>query len=229
MPRCPARHSTRHPRGSDDRCGCTGRLALPRRGQAARLARALLRRRQHRGGRPGAGGLHPVGSQRTPHPRRGALRGIPAFDRHEPCPGPQPAWARLAAHRSPAHPGEPSAEERVTQERRLEVIRALRYLPTRQRDCVALRYYLDLSIPDIAATLGVSTNSVKTHLQRGLRSMGQKLGGRALEERLHDALHGATTARSRPTCLPWSSTASPTTAPAAGGPGAPSLPRRAVS
>jgi RNA polymerase sigma-70 factor (ECF subfamily) len=40
---------------------------------------------------------------------------------------------------------------------------------------VALRYYLDLSIPDIAETLGVSTNSVKTHLQRGLRSMAQTL------------------------------------------------------
>ena len=31
------------------------------------------------------------------------------------------------------------------------------------------------SIPDIAETLGVSTNSVKTHLQRGLRSMAQTL------------------------------------------------------
>jgi signal transduction histidine kinase len=33
----------------------------------------------------------------------------------------------------------------------------------------------ELSIPEIAATLGVSTNSVKTHLQRGLRSMAQTL------------------------------------------------------
>jgi RNA polymerase sigma-70 factor (ECF subfamily) len=55
------------------------------------------------------------------------------------------------------------------------VVEALRALPKRQRDCVALRYYLDLSIPDIAETLGVSTNSVKTHLQRGLRSMAQTL------------------------------------------------------
>jgi DNA-directed RNA polymerase specialized sigma24 family protein len=41
-----------------------------------------------------------------------------------------------------------------------------------------LRYYLDLSIPEIAETLGVSTNSVKTHLQRGLRSMAQSLEGK---------------------------------------------------
>ena len=55
------------------------------------------------------------------------------------------------------------------------MVEALRALPKRQRDCVALRYYHDLSIPDIAETLGVSTNSVKTHLQRGLRSMAQTL------------------------------------------------------
>lgn len=79
-------------------------------------------------------------------------------------------------HRPPAAPDEPSAEEHAagSQERR-EVVEALRALPKRQRDCVALRYYLELSIPDIAETLGVSTNSVKTHLQRGLRSMAHTL------------------------------------------------------
>jgi RNA polymerase sigma-70 factor (sigma-E family) len=82
-------------------------------------------------------------------------------------------------HRPPAAPDVPSAEEHVaeSQERR-EVVEALRALPKRQRDCVALRYYLELSIPDIAETLGVSTNSVKTHLQRGLRSMAQSLEAR---------------------------------------------------
>ena len=79
-------------------------------------------------------------------------------------------------HRPPAAPDAPSAEEHATKtEGRQEVVEALRALPKRQRDCVALRYYLDLSIPDIAETLGVSTNSVKTHLQRGLRSMAQTL------------------------------------------------------
>ena len=79
-------------------------------------------------------------------------------------------------HRPPAAPDAPSAEEHATEtEGRQEVVEALRALPRRQRDCVALRYYLDLSIPDIAETLGVSANSVKTHLQRGLRSMAQTL------------------------------------------------------
>jgi len=57
------------------------------------------------------------------------------------------------------------------------VLEALRDLPRRQRDCLVLRYYDELGIDEIASTLDVSRNSVKTHLQRGLA---------ALERRLHD-------------------------------------------
>ena len=79
-------------------------------------------------------------------------------------------------HRPPAQPDEPSAEETVAAaQARQEVVDAVRSLPRRQRDCVALRYYLDLSIEDIAQTLGVSVNSVKTHLQRGLRALAATL------------------------------------------------------
>jgi RNA polymerase sigma-70 factor (sigma-E family) len=79
-------------------------------------------------------------------------------------------------HRPPAVPDEPSAEETASvRESRREVVEALRALPRRQRDCVALRYYLELGIDEIAATLGVSPNSVKTHLTRGLRSLAAQL------------------------------------------------------
>ena len=79
-------------------------------------------------------------------------------------------------HRPPAVPDEPSAEETAAaRESRLEVVAALHDLPRRQRDCVALRYYLELSVEDIATTLGLSRNSVKTHLQRGLRSLAATL------------------------------------------------------
>ena len=54
---------------------------------------------------------------------------------------------------------------------------SLRNLPRRQRDCVVLRYYLDLSVDEIADTLGVSRNSVKTHLTRGLKNLSTDLGG----------------------------------------------------
>ena len=54
---------------------------------------------------------------------------------------------------------------------------ALRALPHRQRECVALRYYLELSVDEIAEAIGVSVNSVKTHLKRGLRSLAETLEG----------------------------------------------------
>lgn len=56
------------------------------------------------------------------------------------------------------------------------VVEAVRSLPRRQRDCVTLRYYLELGIDDIAGTLGISANSVKTHLQRGLANLATTLG-----------------------------------------------------
>lgn len=75
-------------------------------------------------------------------------------------------------HRPPAQPDAPSAED--TAEDRAEraaVILALRALPRRQRDCVTLRYYYDMPIAQIAESLGLSANTVKTHLQRGLTSL----------------------------------------------------------
>ncbi len=53
---------------------------------------------------------------------------------------------------------------------------ALRSLPRRQRDCVALRYLLDLPVAEIATTLELSQNSVKTHLKRGLASLRRTVG-----------------------------------------------------
>lgn len=55
------------------------------------------------------------------------------------------------------------------------VLTALRALPDRQREVLALRYYLDLSEAEIAATLGISTGSVKTHAHRGLAALAARL------------------------------------------------------
>ncbi len=55
------------------------------------------------------------------------------------------------------------------------VLTALRGLPDRQREVLALRYYLDLSEAEIAATLGISPGSVKTHASRGLTSLADRL------------------------------------------------------
>jgi len=71
-----------------------------------------------------------------------------------------------------------AAEEDVLELRddQREVIEALRDLPHRQRACLVLRYYQELGIDDIAAALGISRNSVKTHLQRGLAAMEARVG-----------------------------------------------------
>ena len=57
-------------------------------------------------------------------------------------------------------------DELVLRDDQQQVIDAFRELPARQRDCLVLRYYDELGIDDIAATLGISPNSVKTHLER---------------------------------------------------------------
>ena len=56
------------------------------------------------------------------------------------------------------------------------MIEALRELPHRQRNALVLRYYEELGIDDIAAAMGISRNSVKTHLKRGLAALGLRLG-----------------------------------------------------
>ena len=82
-------------------------------------------------------------------------------------------------HRPPEQRGPASVEDRIVmREDQREVFDALQLLPGRQRDCLALRYYLNLSPPDIAATLGLSVNSVKTHLGRGLAALEARLGAR---------------------------------------------------
>lgn len=79
-------------------------------------------------------------------------------------------------HRPPAQPDAPSAAEAAEDRAdRAAVIAALRALPRRQRDCVTLRYFYDMPVAEIAATLGLSVNTVKTHLQRGLDTLGTTL------------------------------------------------------
>ena len=51
------------------------------------------------------------------------------------------------------------------------VLDAMRALPDRQREVLALRYYLDLSEADIAATLGISRGAVKSHASRGAAAL----------------------------------------------------------
>jgi len=77
-----------------------------------------------------------------------------------------------------ALPVEPE-EEVVRTESEAELLEALRSLSPRQRDCLVLRFFLDLSEKEIASTLQISPNSVKTHTQRGMSALAAILGVRA--------------------------------------------------
>jgi len=80
-------------------------------------------------------------------------------------------------HRQPADAAQSTTEDEVVlHDDQRAVIEALRQLPLRQRDCVVLRYYFDAGIAEIADTLGISQNSVKTHLKRGLSALEASLG-----------------------------------------------------
>lgn len=67
------------------------------------------------------------------------------------------------------------AERTVAAEERESLLTKIRSLPPRQRDCILLRYYLDLSEADMAQTVGVSTGSIKTHLSRALATLAIRL------------------------------------------------------
>jgi RNA polymerase sigma-70 factor (sigma-E family) len=56
------------------------------------------------------------------------------------------------------------------------LVAALRALPTREREVVLLRYYLDLSERQTAAALGLSVGSVKAYGSRGLAALREVLG-----------------------------------------------------
>ena len=80
-------------------------------------------------------------------------------------------------HQEPADVDLATAEDEVVlREDQRRVLDALRSLPHRQRDCVVLRHFGETGIADIAATLGISQNSVKTHLKRGMASLERLLG-----------------------------------------------------
>ena len=69
-----------------------------------------------------------------------------------------------------AYPSSPDAEERDT------VWRAVLRLPPRQRACVVLRYYEDLTERDTASVLGCSLGTVKSQTSKALTKLRKELG-----------------------------------------------------
>lgn len=71
-------------------------------------------------------------------------------------------------------PEEPD-DEVLRNEDQAEVINALNTLSHRQRECLILRFYYNLSETEVAETLAISPNSVKTHCRRGLSALAPLL------------------------------------------------------
>ena len=78
------------------------------------------------------------------------------------------ALARLLAGRGPAVAELPDQDA--------EVWRAVRALPRRQAQVIALRYVADASVAEIARTLGLAEGTVKAQLHRGRQSLAARLG-----------------------------------------------------
>ena len=57
-----------------------------------------------------------------------------------------------------------------------DVATALADLPPRVRACVVLRFFDDLTVPDIAGQLGLAPGSVKRYLSDGMRALELRLG-----------------------------------------------------
>jgi RNA polymerase sigma factor (sigma-70 family) len=55
------------------------------------------------------------------------------------------------------------------------LLAALRHLPDRQREVIALRVFLDLDIDTISAQLGIAPGTVRAHLSRGVTTLRHEL------------------------------------------------------
>jgi RNA polymerase sigma-70 factor (sigma-E family) len=85
---------------------------------------------------------------------------------------------RYVARQQPAlSAADPADASALVRDRRDAVLDALRALPTRQREVLVLRHYLELSETEIAETLGISRGSVKTHASRGTAALRTLLAG----------------------------------------------------
>ena len=63
----------------------------------------------------------------------------------------------------------------LANERQQQLIEALRLLPRRQRECVTLRYYEELSEQETADALGLSVGTVKSNTSRGLAALASHM------------------------------------------------------
>lgn len=90
-------------------------------------------------------------------------------------------FARLDDVAEPADPA-PAAPDRIQDAARSDALQAaLMQLPDRQRQAVVLRHIEELSNPDIAGIMDISTEAVESLTARGKRALAAALAGRREE------------------------------------------------
>jgi RNA polymerase sigma factor (sigma-70 family) len=70
----------------------------------------------------------------------------------------------------------PGADSSSALADRSELAQGLRALPRRQREVLVLRYYLDLDVAEVAATLRIAPSAVRSNCSRGLAALARTLG-----------------------------------------------------
>jgi RNA polymerase sigma-70 factor (sigma-E family) len=85
------------------------------------------------------------------------------------------AWLHRPPHDPPVWSAEAAA---INAEDRREVLAAIAGLPHRQREILALRFYLEMSYGEIAATLKISQGTVSSTMSRALATLARQLSPR---------------------------------------------------
>lgn len=90
------------------------------------------------------------------------------------------AWrqhrGREISYETPPEDGREHTDHAGGVDTSLDVWRALRALPRRQRTAIVLRYFEDLPIAEVARLMGCTEASVKTHTSRGLARLRADIG-----------------------------------------------------
>jgi RNA polymerase sigma-70 factor (ECF subfamily) len=87
------------------------------------------------------------------------------------------SWRRTQRE-LPPHPGDHDAVAPAEGRYGMDpvMVRALRRLPERQREVIALRVLLDLDIETTARLLGIAPGTVRAHLSRAVASLRHEFG-----------------------------------------------------
>jgi RNA polymerase sigma-70 factor (ECF subfamily) len=83
--------------------------------------------------------------------------------------------ARRQLRKRPTMSVGPDAGQESPHDERLDLHAAIRALPTRQQEAVALHYLLDLPVAQTAAAMGCDEGTVKSHLHRARSALNRAL------------------------------------------------------